>query len=202
MKTSSLFFTALVLAALASSGVAQTVNITATDADAAETAPGDAPNPGSIQVTRSGSTIAALTVWVRVSGIALQGTDYVFGNTIGDTVIIPAGSSTLNIPVTPTDDWLIEGAEDVRIKLESKTASGAAVPYTIGLSDRAIVDIADNEDPLLPRAVVTVETLDALGSETVGGTDRALFRITRTNNLSPALEVLYTLGGTATAGLD
>ncbi len=35
-----------------------------------------------------------------------------------------------------------------------------------------------------------------------GGTDPAIFRITRTNNLAPALKILYSLGGTATAVTD
>ena len=181
----------------ASSFAQTTVTIVATDAAAAETLAGQPANPGSMRITRTGSTASALTVWVKVSGIAVQGEDYTFGSTIGASVVIPAGSSTLDIPVNVIDDWLTEGTEDVRIKLDTKTATGANVPYTIVGTDRAIVNIADNEDPLAPlRAIVTVAT------ETPGGTDPAVFRITRTNNLAPALNILYSLGGTATPGVD
>ncbi len=122
---------------------------------------------------------------------------------IDTTIVIPAGSSSVNMPVTPLDDWFTEGTEDVRIKLESKTGSGANVPYTAGSADRAIVNIADNEDPLAPpRAIVTVAAVDAVATESAGSTDPAVFRITRTNNLTPALNILYTLGGTAVSGTD
>ncbi len=203
MKASSLFLPALILATLASGGLAQTVNIVVTDGNVSETAPGELANPGNIRVTRTGSTASALTVWVKVSGVAGQGTDYTFGSTIGSFVTIPAGSASLNIPVTPIDDWLIEGVENLRVKLDTTTGNGAPVPYAIGPNDRADVDILDNEDPLLPpRAILTVAALDAQGSETTDGSDPASFRISRTNNLTAALDVLYTLGGTATAGSD
>ncbi len=204
MKTLRLLLLACVLAIVGARAFAQTtVTIVATDASAAETEAELVPNTGNIQLSRTGSTASALTVWVKVSGVAVQGVDYIFGYTIGTTMIIPAGSNSVNIPVTPIDDWAIEGSEDVRIKLDSKTGSGAAVPYTIGAADRAIVDITDNEDPLLPpRAVVSVVALDASGTETPGGSDPAIFRINRTNNLAPALTVHYAPGGTASAGVD
>jgi hypothetical protein len=101
MKTlTTLFFTA-VLALVGSRASAQTVNITATDSVIAETFPGQAANPGSIRITRSGATTSALTVWMKVSGIALQNTDYRFSTPIGAAVVIPAGSAQLNISITP-----------------------------------------------------------------------------------------------------
>ncbi|MGB8170381.1 MAG: Calx-beta domain-containing protein [Chthoniobacteraceae bacterium] len=193
-----------VMAILGGPVLAQTtVTVAATDAAAAETLGGQPANSGNMRITRTGSTASALTIWVKVSGIAVQGEDYRFGNTIDSSVLIPAGSSTLDIPVIVLDDWLMEGTEDVRIKLDTKTASGANVPYTVGVADRAIVNIADNEDPLAPpRAIVTIEAVDAVATETAGGTDPAVFRITRTNNLVPALNILYALGGTAVSGVD
>ena len=204
MKAPLLFLMACVLAILCVPANAQTVTIVATDADAAETLAGQPVNPGNIRITRTGSTAGALTVWVKVSGVAVQGEDYTFEiGPIGTSVVIPAGSSTLDIAVNVIDDWLTEGTEDVRIKLDTKTASGAAVPYTIGAADRATVNIADNEDPLAPlRVIVTVAAVDAIATETPGGTDPMVFRITRTNNLAPALSVRYSLGGTATPGVD
>ena len=149
-------------------------------------------------------TGAALTVWVRVSGVAVQGEDYTFGNTIGNAVVIPAGSASQEIPVTVLDDWPTEGTEDMRIRLDTEMGtSGTPVPYTIGAPDRAPVNIADNEDPLAPlRAIVTVAAVDAVATETAGGSDPAVFRITRSNNLIPALNIRFTLGATAEAGAD
>ena len=149
MKTLRLLLLACALAILGARAFAQsTVTIVATDANAAETASRLVPNTGNIQLSRTGSTAGALTVWVRVSGIAGQGTDYAFGHPIDTTIVIPAGIGSVNIPVTPIDDWFTEGTEDVRIKIENRTASGANVPYTVGSADRAIVNISDNEDPL------------------------------------------------------
>ena len=205
MKTSLLFLLTCIHALLCGVASAQlpTVTITATDAAAAETLPGEPANPGNMRIARTGSTAGALTVWVKVSGIAVQGEDYTFGSTIGAFVIIPAGSATLDIPVNVIDDFLTEGTEDVRIKLELKTGAGDPVPYIIGAADRGIVNIADNEDPLAPlRPILTVTAVDAIATETPGGTDPAVFRIMRTNNLAPALSILYSLGGTATPGAD
>ena len=166
MKASLHFLLACVVSLLCATASAQlpTVTIVATDADAAETLAGQPANPGNMRITRTGSTASALTVWVKVSGVAVQGEDYTFGiGTIGTFVIIPAGSSTLDIPVNVIDDWLTEGTEDVRIKLDSKTAAGGALPYVVGAADRAIVNIADNEDPLAPpRAIVTIAAVDAI----------------------------------------
>ena len=83
MKTPTVILHALMLALWGSPSLAQTVRISATDSNAAETASGFAPNLGTIRVTRTGSTATALAVWVKVSGVAVQGTDYSFGNTIG-----------------------------------------------------------------------------------------------------------------------
>ena len=200
----SLLILACAFALCADFACAQSVTITATDADAAETLPGQPANPGNIRLARTGSTTGALTVWVKVSGLAVQGEDYTFGSgPIGAFVVIPAGSAALDIAVNVIDDFLTEGAEDVRIKIDTKTAAGANVPYTISGSDRAIVNIADNEDPLAPlRTIVTLSTVNASTRENSGATNPIVFRVSRSNNLVPALSVRYSLGGTAVAGTD
>ncbi len=205
MKKLAAFLAACALTVFGSQGFAQTtVTITATDASAAETPAGQPANPGNIRITRTGSTTPSLTVYIKaITGLAVHGVDYNFGITVSSFVTIPAGSTTLDIPVNVIDDFLVEGAEDIRVKLDSETPSGTPAGYTISGSDRATVNIADNEDPLAPlRAIVSVAALDSVGAETAGGTDAAVFRLTRTNNLAPALTVLYALGGTATADVD
>ncbi len=182
---------------------AQTVNLTATDNAIAETFPGQAANPGNIRVTRSGSTASALTVWVKISGIALQNSDYRFAGTIGSFVVIPAGSAQLNIPITPTDDWQLEGAETLRFELDDETASGTPTPYTIGDNDRLDLVITDNESAAIPPpAIVTVSVLDGGGWETPHSTDPAVFVVSRTNDPTSAIDVAFTLGGTATGDSD
>ena len=205
MKTIRLVLLTCALAILGSSAFAQTtVTITATDAAAAETPAGQAPNPGNIRITRTGSIASPLTVWVKsVTGLAIRGVDYNFGINVGNSVTIPAGSTTVDIPVNVLDDFLTEGTEDVRLKLDPETPAGTPAAYTINGTDRATVNIADNEDPLAPlRAIVSIAAVDAIATETSGGTDPAVFRITRSNNLVPAVNVLYSLGGTATKDVD
>ena len=203
MKTNVVGLSLLVgcLTAFAPLARAQTtVSLSVTDASAAETVPGAPANHGNVRVTRIGSTAAALTVWVKVDGTAVRGVDYSFGISVGAFVTIPAGSATLDIPIHPLDDQLTEGTEIVRVELDDETAGGTAVPYALG-TDRVFVNILDNEDPSVPqRAIVSIT---AFGSQALESFSNSVtFRISRTANLAPALEVHYTLGGTATAGLD
>ncbi len=206
MKTTRILLAACIHAILCAFATAQlpTVTISATDAAAAERLPGDSANRGNIRITRSGSTAGALTVYFKsVSGTAVRGTDYNFGVALSTWIAIPAGSSSVDVGVDVLDDWLTEGTETVRIDLDSETPGGTPAPYTISGSSRATVSIADNENPLAPlKAIVTVSVVDPIATENAGGTDPAVFRITRTNNLAPALNVLYSLSGTATSDVD
>ena len=177
-----------------------TVSLSVTDASMAETIPGAPANSGNVRVTRTGSIAAALTVWVKLGGTALRGVDYSFGVGVIDFVTIPAGSAIVDISIRPLDDQLTEGTESVRIELDDETQSGANVPYSMG-TDRVSVNLLDNEDPSLPqRAIVGVI---AIGSQALESLSNSVtFRISRTANLAPALEVRYTLDGTAEAGSD
>ncbi len=159
------------------------VTIQAVDASASE--PGT--DTGKFRVTRNTSTVGPLTVNFTVGGTATSGVDY---TAIGTSVIIPAGSSTADITVTPLDDTIYEGSETVVAALSTSTL------YSLGTPSSATVTIADNEVP----PVVTVAPLDAIGSEP--GTNTASFRFTRTGGTTQPLTVTYTIGGTATNGAD
>ncbi len=106
-----------------------TVSIVATDASASES--GDT---GTFTISRTGSTSAALTVGLTVSGTATNGTDY---TSITSTVTIPAGQATAKVVVNPKTDTVVESTESVIVKLSSG-------PYTIdGAKASATVSIAD-----------------------------------------------------------
>jgi hypothetical protein len=200
MKQSTFLLTATALLAITATSHAQTVSIASSDTSLAETAPGQPANPAAIQFTRSGPVTAPLTVWVKVSGTALQNIDYRFGSPVGSFVTLPAGVAQLNVPVTAIDDALIETAETIRVELDDETSSGAPVPYTMG-TDRVDLTLADNEDPLAPPLpIVTVAPFDPQAAESPA--NPAVFRLSRTNNLTVAFNVSYSLGGTATAGTD
>lgn len=70
---------------------------------------------GLFTISRTGDTSQALTVYLVISGTATNGTDYTY---IVNTIVLPAGSSSVTITVTPTDDGSTEGDETVIIQLD------------------------------------------------------------------------------------
>ena len=82
-----------------------------------------------------------------MGGSATQGTDYA---SIGTSVVIPAGSATVAIPINVIDDSVYEGTETVIVTLNSNAN------YTAGSPNSATVNIADNEAP--PSGPVFVES--------------------------------------------
>jgi hypothetical protein len=112
------------------------VSIAATDANASEAGS----DPAVFTVTRTGSTAAALTLNVSVSGTATSGTDF----TPLSTVTIPAGSTSATLSVVPMDDSTVEAPETVVVALQS--GSG----YQIGDPASATATIADNDTTPAP----------------------------------------------------
>ena len=112
--------------------VISSVTITASDASAAEAGA----DPGAFLVSRTGSTAAVLSVTLAISGTATNGTDY---QTIPNTVMIPAGSASANVTVTPIDDSVVDAAETVIATVQAGTG------YSVGSPSSATVTIADND---------------------------------------------------------
>ncbi|MFO0941751.1 MAG: Calx-beta domain-containing protein [Pirellulales bacterium] len=139
------------------------VSITASDAAAAETLSTQTANTGTYVITRTGSTTAALTVNIALSGSATNGTDY---KSIPTSVTIPAGATSATITLTPIDDSIVEGSETAVITLSSGTG------YSVdGVSSSALVTIADNDvatstnnDMFANRVVLVGQTVSATGS--------------------------------------
>ena len=109
-----------------------TVSVVASDSAAAEAGA----NAGTIVISRTGSTAADLSLDVTIAGTAVSGSDYV---AIALPVIIPAGSASLTLIVTPIDDGFSEGAETVILTLNP--ASG----YRLSGTTSATVTIADDD---------------------------------------------------------
>jgi hypothetical protein len=170
--------------------VLPTVTIAATDAEAAETNPGQTPNPGRFTLTRTGSTSSALTVNYSIGGTATNGSDF---NRLTGTVTFAAGASTAFIDINPINDSEFEDPETVVLTLVNSSN------YLVGTSNRATVTIADNDLP-----TVTIAATDAEAAETNSGqpTNPGRFTLTRTGSTTHALTVNYSIGGTATNGSD
>lgn len=171
-----------------------TVSIVASDANAAETTSGQAADPGTFTVTRTGSTTAPLTVNYAIGGTATNGTDY---TSLSGTVVIPAGQASATITVSPSDDTLVEGNETVALTLSSGS-------YTIDTTKAAAtVTLADN-DTAVNGTTLGITATDATAAETLTGqsVDAAVFVVTRTGPLTSPLTFSYTVGGSATYGVD
>jgi hypothetical protein len=161
---------------------APVVTVTAVDANASEAGP----DSGMFLITRSGSTAAPLKVYYGLSGSAFHGTDYAPLN--GET-IIPAGSASAPVVITPYDDDLGEPVEDVTLAVTTFNNS-----YSLGSAFQATLDIADNTD----TPVVSVRA----GTTGVEGSSNATVVFRATGSGSGNVAVNYTVSGTATAGSD
>ena len=108
-----------------------TVTIAATKASADESGT----NNGEFTVTRAGDTRAPLTVTYGIGGSAVNGTDY---SLLPGSVTIPAGASSVKIPVLVIPDLQIEGTDTVVATISTSSA------YAVGSQSTATVSIADS----------------------------------------------------------
>ncbi len=159
-----------------------TVTIVATDAQASEIGTDN----GVFTISRSGSTNTALNVNYTISGTASNGVDY---KTIPNSVTIAAGSSSATIVITPIDDNTDEGDETIILTLTSGSS------YLIGNPSSATVMIKDNDHA---TPTVTISTQIPSIPEMGIGT----FTVTRAGSTTTALNVNYTISGTAVNGKD
>jgi len=112
--------------------VKSTVTVTATDPTASE--PGL--NTGKYRISRTGSTTSNLSVYFTMSGMAINGADY---NTISSPKTISAGSSYVDITLTPKDDSTYEGEETAVLTISTNSAYDRGSPYS------ATVTIQDDD---------------------------------------------------------
>jgi hypothetical protein len=121
----------------------QAVNPTADEAASTE---------GDFMITRAGPSDSALTVSFSLGGSAVNGTDY---QMLGDSVVIPANSSDVWIPVKPMPDTLADGDETVVLTLTPDAG------YELGSPSTATVDIKESPADHPPMANnVAVSTLE------------------------------------------
>ncbi len=144
-------------------------------------------DPATLLLERTGSTAANLTVNLTRAGTATVTTDY----TAPASVIIPSGSSSATVTLTPVDDAADEGTETAIITISTSSTYARDT-----LSNAQTVMIHDND-----LATVTLAATDATLSETPG--DPGTFTITRAggNHYQP-LTVDYAISGRAIHGTD
>jgi hypothetical protein len=140
---------------------------------------------GEFLFTRNGPTTNALAVLFTVSGTATNGPDYA---ALTNGVTIPAGQSSVVVPVVPVDDALIEGDETITLALTEVETYRVAYP---GL---AALTIQDNDQS------VWVDASDFAASKY--GPDSGAFTFSRFGTTNAAVTIYFTISGTASNGLD
>ncbi len=159
------------------------------DGEASEAGPAS----GSFTVSRTnnGNVGAAIEVPLVFSGTAGHGPDYTLTNlNCCFTVVIPPGTLSTTVTLTPVFDNNVEGTETAIITLSGSTS------YELGVDIEAEIDITDDV------AVVTIEAGDSEAAE--AGPETGSFTVSRTNNgkVGDALSVSLVFNGTATHGPD
>jgi hypothetical protein len=143
----------------------------------------------SITLKRLGNTTAALDVKLTLTGTATTGVDY---TGISTTMTIPAGASSLSVPVTMLQDSIAEPMETLSIDI----AIDAAYIRTNTVAEwRLALNLYDDDTP-----IVTLAATDTTASE--AGTDTGVFTITRSGSTADSLLVRYGISGSALHGTD
>lgn len=132
-------------------------------------------------ISRSGNVAGELLVNYAVSGTASNGVDYA---PLYGLAAIPAGESSVVVPLRVLDDVELEGNETVTVTLLASAA------YTLGSPANASITILDDDPP-----TVTVVATDGIATE--AGPSGATVVFNRIGSPAANLVVNYTLGGTA-----
>ena len=109
-------------------------------------------------MTRTGNTLANLTVNYTVGGTATAGSDY---TTLSGSVIIPIGSATATITVAAIDDQIADPGETVIVTLTPN-----APTYTVKIPNQATVTINDNDLANLAVSAMSGPTSEDGGTAT------------------------------------
>ncbi len=162
---------------------AREVSLVASDPTATE-----GTDTGAFTFTRTGDTTEALDVFFNVSGTAGYGADY---SATGLKRTIPAGSSSIELLISPVNDAVAETAETVVATLVTGTN------YTVSPSaDSARVTINDNDG----TPAVSIVASGPNASKT--GPQPGRFTIQRAGMATAAIAVNYSITGTAANGVD
>ncbi|MFC7526894.1 Calx-beta domain-containing protein, partial [Parapedobacter sp. GCM10030251] len=133
---------------------------------------------------------------ILAGSTATAGVDY---TAITGGVIIPAGSNSVVVPVTVTDDQIIELDETVVMNITG--GSSASFNFAVSANDEATVVVADDDrsDPAKTVLSVTASVSDAAEPDVDGE-----FTVSLPTGVTSSqdININYTVTGTAAAGDD
>jgi hypothetical protein len=187
------------------------VTIATTDASGTETQDGS--DPLVFTVTRnSGPTDVPLTVNYALTSIpppypyiyplpamATNGADFPL---LTGAITIPIGATSADIVILPTYDGFVESNESVRISLRpSAVAWPAAGGYV--LDDFTLATAVIHDATIAPGTpIVSIRASDSQAYEAAAPSRTGAFVVQRSGSVTNALTVTYTIGGSATNGVD
>jgi len=140
-------------------------------------------DPGQFTITRN-TTIGDLTIEYALQGTA---SDLDYTEALIGSVIIPEGETQAVIDVTPFDDLIAEGPEDLVLSLLNTN------DYNLGAQSSDTVTIDD-----AGLTTLSIVATDASAAEF--NADTATFTVTRTGDTSNSLTFKYQVSGTADSG--
>nr|WP_321405449.1 Ig-like domain-containing protein [uncultured Carboxylicivirga sp.] len=141
---------------------------------------------GLFTISTPATSNSATNITVAISGTATSGTDY---TAISTTVLLPANSTSVTVPVEVLADAIVEGDETVILNLVSTDNPEVSV----GTTNSATITIADNDVATLSVAATTQATED---------NSDGLFTISSSQVLPDASLISFTITGSATSGVD
>ena len=140
---------------------------------------------GGFLFTRAGATNGALTISFTIGGTAAAGVRYV---PLANSVTIPAGQTSVSLPVVAIDDNLVEGEQTVIVSLTEGETYRVADPAS------ATVTIQDNDQ------LVWIDASDFMAAKY--GFDPGQFTFSRFGTTNTPVTIFYSISGTAINGLD
>jgi hypothetical protein len=140
---------------------------------------------GGFLFTRTGATNSALTVSFTTGGTAGPGVRYL---SFTNAVTIPAGQTSVTLPVVAIDDHLVEGDQTVTVTLTEPETYRTLFPSS------ATVTVQDGDQS------VWIDASDFAASKY--GLDPGQFTFSRFGTTNTPATIDYTISGTASNGLD
>jgi len=145
---------------------------------------------GRFTITQSATSSTNTIVSYTVGGTATSGSDY---TTPSGSVTIPAGQTTAAIDIPVINDALVEANETVIVTLTAITGDDPQISINTA-QNAATLQIIDNDTALVRIAGTT--------NGTEAGPSDAVFTLTQTAVSTSDTVLSYTVGGTATSGVD
>lgn len=169
-----------------------TVTLVATDPTMTE----PTTDKATLTFTRNGPTVDALDVTYSVddASTATSGDDY---DTLTGTATIPAGKTSITVTITPKDDTDVEGSETVIVNLGTSSTYLRDADKKIGT-----VTLKDNDKPTISLTATDASALENNNDDDDTTDNKAIFTFARDGATTDAIDVLYTIAGTAKTGTD